>query len=341
MAININKLLNLIKRLKHYEKETIYQELKDSIFPNNYDDEIVEEVRDNKFDNGILCPKCESEHVIRYGKYKGRQKYKCKSCRTYFNDLTGTPMAYTHKIDKWFKFMDCMIKGLSLRKSAEILDMSHVTLFYWRHKILSSLKQGKIDKFSKILEVDETYFLHSEKGKKDINGRKPRKRGGASKYRGISHEQVCVLVARDRSKNTISKPVCMGRINKTKIENALSSYITEKTTLCSDAWKSYGTFALEKGIEHYVINASKGQYVVKNIYHIQNVNNYHSRLKNWIQRFKGVASKYLDNYLSWFKYVEHKRFSVTITDRKDMLFKSCKFKSNETYKSLRLSKISI
>uniref|UniRef100_A0A540V7I7 Uncharacterized protein n=1 Tax=Litorilinea aerophila TaxID=1204385 RepID=A0A540V7I7_9CHLR len=30
--------------------------------------------------------------------------------------------------------------------------------------------------------------------------------------RGISHEQVCVLVARDRTKATVSKVSCMGRI---------------------------------------------------------------------------------------------------------------------------------
>lgn len=97
-----------------------------------------------------------------------------------------------------------MIKGFSLRKCAEILhkEVTHVTLFYWRHKILAALKQISTEDFKGIVEMDETYFLFSEKGKRNIADRKPRKRGGKAKYRGISNDQVCVLVARDRQKMT-------------------------------------------------------------------------------------------------------------------------------------------
>jgi len=73
-----------------------------------------------------------------------------------------------------------------------------------------------IEHFDGIVEIDETYFLYSQKGQRGITDRKPRKRGGKSKHRGISHEQVCVLVARDRTKATVSKVACMGRIMKTK-----------------------------------------------------------------------------------------------------------------------------
>lgn len=43
----------------------------------------------------------------------------------------------------WIRFIEYMIEGFSLRKSAELLhgEVTHVTLFYWRHKILSALKQ--------------------------------------------------------------------------------------------------------------------------------------------------------------------------------------------------------
>ena len=33
--------------------------------------------------------------------------------------------------------------------------------------------------------------------------------------------------------------------------------------------------------------------------HVQNVNAYHSRLRGWLQPFRGVASRYLGNYLGW------------------------------------------
>jgi len=36
-------------------------------------------------------------------------------------------------------------------------------------------------------------------------------------------------------------------------------------------------------------------------WHIQNANAYHSRLKSWLARIKVVATSYLENYLGWFR----------------------------------------
>jgi hypothetical protein len=40
------------------------------------------------------------------------------------------------------------------------------------------------------------------------------------------------------------------------------------------------------------------------LFHIQNVNAFHSRLKKWIRRFNGVSTKYLDNYLAWHLFLD-------------------------------------
>ena len=66
--------------------------------------------------------------------------------------------------------MNVWIEGYSLRKCAEQLngEVTHVTLFYWRHKILAALKQIPTEAFQGIVEMDETYFLFSEKGKRNI-----------------------------------------------------------------------------------------------------------------------------------------------------------------------------
>jgi hypothetical protein len=40
---------------------------------------------------------------------------------------------------------------------------------------------------------------------------------------------------------------------------------------------------------------------------VQNVNTYHSRLKQWLERFHGVATKYLSNYLGWRRAFEQYR----------------------------------
>jgi len=66
----------------------------------------------------------------------------------------------------------------------------------------------------------------------------------------------------------------------------------------------YKKYAKIKGLQHETINERQKQRVKKGIFHIQHVNNFHSRLKTWIRRFQGVATKYLDNYLYWFRWLE-------------------------------------
>ncbi len=39
------------------------------------------------------------------------------------------------------------------------------------------------------------------------------------------------------------------------------------------------------------------------IYHIQHVNAFHNNLGQWMDRFRGVSTKYLSNYIYWFKWL--------------------------------------
>ncbi|MFZ2452680.1 MAG: IS1595 family transposase, partial [Methylovulum miyakonense] len=55
---------------------------------------------------------------------------------------------------------------------------------------------------------------------------------------------------------------------------------------------------------HRALNLSAGIRVLAGVYHIQNVNAYDSRLKTWMRRFHGVATKYLENYLGWRRGLE-------------------------------------
>lgn len=190
-----------------------------------------------------------------------------------------------------------MIEGYSLRKCAEQLndEVTHVTLFYWRHKILAALKQVPTEAFQGIVEMDGTYFLYSEKGKRNINERKPRKRGGKAKYRGISKDQVCVLVFRDRQKMTFSGVLGRGSIQTLILDEAIGGHLSDSNVLCTDAWRAFSSYANAKGLAHYRFKSDRKQRV-KGVYHIQNVNSYHSRLKRWMDRFNGVATKYLQHF---------------------------------------------
>ena len=55
---------------------------------------------------------------------------------------------------------------LSLQKIAKKLDISKNTSLDWRLRILSSIEELETGDFVGITELDETFFLFSEKGKK-------------------------------------------------------------------------------------------------------------------------------------------------------------------------------
>lgn len=65
------------------------------------------------------------------------------------------------------------------------------------------------------------------------------------------------------------------------------------------------------------------------------------RETQWIDRFKGVATKYLDNYLTCFLFVDSRRNESTNQHIKEFLLTSFAFAMTDTYDSLRLSKINM
>lgn len=263
------------------------------------------DIRETKFNEKQgVCPHCGHIKYVKMGKDKGVQRYKCKSCNRTFTPFTGTWMAQIHKKDKLADYLKLMQQGLSLEKIRKKLGINKKTAFDWRHKITQSIKEVDEDKFLGITESDETFFLHSEKGSGKLT-RKSRKRGKQVKTKGISQEQVSVIVAADR-KGAVSLNVSgFGRISKEDITKAIGEKINEQTILCTDGHVSYKGFASDNNIEHHVLRADLKQFVRQGKFHIQNINSLHSRLKTWINNdLYGVSTKYLQNYLNWFRFKE-------------------------------------
>jgi hypothetical protein len=50
---------------------------------------------------------------------------------------------------------------------------------------------------------------------------------------------------------------------------------------------------------------------------------HHKRLKKWMDRFQGVATKYLDNYLFWYRFLELNKKMPFQERVKEMLLASC------------------
>jgi hypothetical protein len=84
-----------------------------------------------------------------------------------------------------------------------------------------------------LLTLPCSYFLYSEKGQRKIKDRKSRKRGTSVKKRGISNEKVCVLVARDCDKITVSQVLGMGRLTKEQFDKSIGHKLSSENILCT------------------------------------------------------------------------------------------------------------
>jgi hypothetical protein len=87
--------------------------------------------------------------------------------------------------------------------------------------------------------------------------------------------------------------------------------VDKDAILCADGARVYQTVARELSLAHRAINVQQGMRVIDGAFHIQNVNAYDSRLKQWMARFHGVATKYLENYLGWRRMLERYRQSIS------------------------------
>ena len=78
--------------------------------------------------------------------------------------------------------------------------------------------------------------------------------------------------------------------------------VAKDALLVSDGGASYPPCAAALGVSHEALNRSMGERVRGDL-HVQTVNSRHSRLKDFLRPRCGIATRYLDNYLSWFHLV--------------------------------------
>lgn len=137
-----------------------------------------------RWQDGIMCPRCESENVTRI---KGRTTFNCVECRYQFSVLAGTVMQDT-KIPLWKWMLATYLvtehkKGISSNHLKSMLGISYKSAWYLTHRIRWAMGHVEQEPLTGIVEVDETY----------VGGKK---RGMGRGYRG-NKAMVLGAVSRD------------------------------------------------------------------------------------------------------------------------------------------------
>ena len=108
----------------------------------------------------------------------------------------------------------------------------------------------------------------------------------------------------NRDGKSVSMVSNLGKVSGADLENVFAGHVAEGAVWCSDRDRSYPGFAERH--ELYLIQIRSDGPRTRGAFHIQHVNAYHSGIKRMVNgHFRGVATKYLNNYLLWYNFFSY------------------------------------
>ena len=223
------------------------------------------------------CPNCSEKNYIKFGKYNDVQRYKCKKCGKTFSKTTKAVWSYSKKEpEKWVKFMELLLQKSTLRVCSKILEINIRTAFIWRHKVMQAMISEIIPN-----KLEGKVFITKAIEKENFKG--------SRNIKSSERENIWIVGAKDRRDSMIVVPICRKYWNKNSFDKLVYSKIEENSYIVSD-------------YDQYMMNVAKNHNkgIVLNSYKEECIKNFRGNLKRWIGGFRGVATKYLERYLSYF-----------------------------------------
>jgi transposase-like protein len=271
---------------------------------------------DTRFEALDRCFHCGATELQRWGETRtGLQRLRCKACPRTFSSATGTALARVRVPEKFHQVVEDMLSRTpsSCRALAGRLGLNRMTVWRWRKRILAALIGLGATGLRGIVEADEKYFRESRKGSREwVNHERnpalfpkpdrPRwqdyRRLGLLRPAGVSRWQIPVLTLTDRA-GARRADMLPDRRAETLVA-ALDRHVGADAVLCSDGDAAYDLFARRRALPHYRLHPKTGLKVIRTAFHIQTVNNLHSRFESFMKPFCGPATKNLPGYAAWF-----------------------------------------
>lgn len=223
------------------------------------------------------CPICGGNKYIKHGSYKEIQRYKCKECEKTFSNATNSLWSYSKKnLNMWIEFTELMIEKKSLRFCADKLNINLATAFYWRHKILHGLKLDSIPKKLKgDVHINKTIIIENFKGCRNITKTK--------------RSNIWIIAAKGDEDSMLAMPIFKDCWNWNIFDEKIYSKIQK------------GSYIVAYNDRYISIKAKQhNKKLIKESKEDDRIGYIMMNLEQWCSPFKGVATKYLAEYLSFF-----------------------------------------
>lgn len=228
---------------------------------------------------GLACPKCASQSFRRHGRCLGIQRYHCKKCGRCFKETVNTPLHWIHNKQKMVNYAASLPVHLSIRKAAVEIGISVSTSFSWRHKLLSSFIDFRDTTGETPAGICSITVPYSYKGRRTIPQKlaPPSQALRAAGAKGIP----CLLLLPNRcTSSKVAKIITSCLAPFAAISCRPAKILTHATRLTDFVH-----------VQHTVL---KKKLVAK-------TRSVLDQLEEWMERFHGVATKYLQQYWNWYR----------------------------------------
>ncbi|WP_256546793.1 IS1595 family transposase [Halobellus inordinatus] len=256
---------------------------------------LLEQVR---WRDGVYCPRCRGESVIRYGSYRVFQRYLCKDCDRTFNDQTGTIFEHSSvALRKWFLAVYTYIRfNTSLRQLDVEIDVSYKTIYRRVQRVLRALDAPRLQLEGP--EIDEFYVKAGLKG---------RERDGWSRSRGLStrgrgtyaEDKPPVFVLADRGSGE-RHVIPTKAATESRIRLLLADRQQESLTVYTDGFRAYDPLDEDNAFTREYVVHGDGEYVDGDV-HVNTCESHASLARRWLSPHRGVSKDRLTPYIRAFQ----------------------------------------
>ncbi len=265
-----------------------------------------------------VCPKCGKSHFILNGKKKGVQYFLCKSCGRSFNEFSGTTICYIKKKEKLQSYFLLMLSGTGIKDCSDALDISNQTSFDWRHKIISSLGEYVPDKYlgiTEMIDISEPFSRKGQGAKAKQIGQKgkitnPASNRKAESIRNGEYKPLSLVAIGDRISHFEITIIQQGALQEEELKKHIGKKLNKVKKLCLSDHPILKQFAGKRKISYFIRKKDQKVRGCNQYYDTKTIESRYLKLFAFMNRFHGVSSSYLQNYLYWYMIFEQIKFRL-------------------------------
>lgn len=294
-----NHIISEFSALSHQEKERLIEYLIDQWETGEGQMlRVMQELEETRI--GLPhCVHCQSEKTWRRAKINGIQRYSCKSCGKYWMATHGTSLAGLQKKSLWQKYIKSFLKGLSIRNASAEVGVCIQTSFRWRHRLLSAISCYLPQSVGGVIESADFQIPFSRKGQK-IDKTSEADTNETSAETDPQSVSILLSVCRG-TQESISSIIKTTTLNKDQIQKALSGKILHGSVHITEFSTPFVEFNNSEVVENLYVK-TKHKPGKRERIHLKTVLKNQEAFLKFLSPFKGVATKYLQNYLNWYHY---------------------------------------